>query len=44
MTGPELFSLSDPNFSLLLLGLILLGVVALLAYAGAGLWTLRRKR
>lgn len=44
MTGPDLFSRNDPNFSLLLLGLILLGVLALLIYAGAGLWTLRRKR
>lgn len=44
MTRPALFSLADVNFTILLLALILLGVVALFAYAGIGLWRMRGRR
>lgn len=45
MTRPDLFTLADPNFSVLLTALILLfGVVAPLVYAARGLWRMRGRR
>lgn len=45
MVSPEQFTAHDPNFTLLLIALILLcGVVAPLVYAAGALWTIWRKR
>ena len=44
MTTPDLFTVSDPNFSVLLTALIVVGAVAWGVWNFAGLWKIKGPR